>query len=291
MDITETFCIVDDFCKEFEILWKRHLISFEKQSTKRTSRMSMSEIITILILFHQGGYRNFKCFYLNHICTYLRKDFPNICSYTQFLALQKRVIIPLHCLLQGLLGCCTGTSFVDSTSLEVCHNKRSSSHRVFKKIARKGKTTKGWFYGLKLHLIINQSGEILSWMLTAGNVSDTSTVMCLAKDLFGKLFGDRGYISNTLFAQLYEQGIQLVTKIRKNMKNKLISLYDKLLLRKRGVIDSVIGQLKYGSQIEHTRSRCPINFVINLMGGLLAYTLRHKKPTLNMKKFPKLSTF
>ena len=284
MDLTETFCIVDDFCKEFETIFNRHLLSVGKQLPRRKSRLLPSEVITILILFHQSGYRNFKHFYLRHVCLSLSKDFPGLCSYTQFLGLQKRVILPFFCLLQGLLGCCTGISLVDSTSLEVCHIKRSYSHRVFKEIAKKGKTTKGWFYGLKLHLIINECGEILSWMLTAGNVSDKSVVMTLAKDLFGKLFGDRSYISQDLFQNLYQRGIQLVTKIRKNMKNKLMSVYDKLLLKGRGVVDSVIGQLKEGCQIEHTRHRSPINFVLNLMGGLAAYSLRPRKPSLEMNK-------
>jgi hypothetical protein len=290
MDLTETFCFVDDFCKEFASLCNRHLLSAGKQLTKRVSRLSTSEVIMILILFHQSGYRNFKYFYLNYVCVCLRKEFPGICSYNQFLALQKRALFPLYCFLHSLLGCCTGTSFVDSTSLEVCHIKRSSSHRVFRGIAKKGKTTKGWFYGLKLNLVINECGEILSWMLTAGNVSDKSVVMGLTKDLFGKLFGDRGYISQNLYEQLYEQGVQLVTKIRKNMKNKLMSFYDKLLLKGRGVVDSVIGQLKHGCQIEHTRSRCPINFIINLMGGLVAYSLRPRKPTLNINRRKLLST-
>jgi hypothetical protein len=284
MDLTETFCIIDDFCKEFETLWNRHLLSARKQPPKRKSRLSTSEVITILILFHQSGYRNFKHFYLRYVCSSLYKDFPGLCSYTQFLGLQKRVVLLFFCLLQGLLGCCTGISLVDSTSLEVCHIKRSSSHRVFKGIAKKGKTTKGWFYGLKLHLIINECGEILSWMLTAGNVSDKSVVIVLAKDLFGKLFGDRGYISQDLFEKLYQIGIQLVTKIRKNMKNKLMTIYDKLLLKGRGVVDSVIGQLKEGCQIEHTRHRSPINFVLNLMGGLAAYSLRSRKPSLDVSK-------
>jgi hypothetical protein len=282
MDLTDTFCIIDDFCKDFEAIYNRHLISAGKQLPKRKSRLATSEIITILILFHQTGYRNFKHFYLRYIYSTLSKDFPGLCSYTQFLGLQKKVIFPLFCLLQGLLGCCTGISLVDSTSLEVCHIKRSSSHRVFKGIAKKGKTTKGWFYGLKLHLIINECGEILAWMLTAGNTSDKSAVMMLAKDLFGKLFGDRGYISQDLFEQLYQQGIQLVTKVRKNMKNKLMSVYDKLLLKGRGVVDSVIGQLKEGCQIEHTRHRSRINFVLNLMGGLAAYSLRPRKPSLEL---------
>ena len=136
----------------------------------------------------------------------------------------------------------------------------------------------------KLHLIINDCGEILSWMLTAGNISDKSAVMVLAKDLFGKLFGDRGYISQELWERLYKKGIQLVTKIKKNMKNKLMSIYDKVLLKGRGLVESVIGQLKHGCQIEHSRHRCPINFVINLMGGLAAYSLRPRKPALSIKK-------
>jgi hypothetical protein len=149
--------------------------------------------------------------------------------------------------------------------------------------AARGKTSVDWFYGLRLPLVIDDQGELLGVKITAGNIDDRDLVPELAHSLFGKLLGDRGYISQPLFEQLWEQGVQLVTKVRKNMKNKLLPLFDKLLLRKRPVIETVNDQLKNISQIENSRHRSPFNFFVNLIAGLMAYTFREKKPSLNIR--------
>ncbi len=144
----------------------------------------------------------------------------------------------------------------------------------------------GWFYGFKLHLTINDRGEILSFCLTPANVDDRNpnVIHTLTKKLFGKLFGDRGYLSHKLWEQLFERDITLITKIRKNMKNKLMNVYDKLLLRKRAVIESVNDFLKNVCQIEHSRHRSPMNFMVNLIAGLAAYSFLEKKPSLHLDK-------
>jgi transposase len=153
---------------------------------------------------------------------------------------------------------------------------------VFAGLAAKGKTSMGWFYGFKLHLVVNELGELLAFYLTPGNVDDRRPVPRLAKKLFGKLFGDKGYISQKLVATLFEQDLQLITPIRKNMKNRLLSLQDKLLLRKRALIETINDQLKNISQIAHTRHRSARNFLVNLVAGLIAYTHQEKKPSLNV---------
>jgi hypothetical protein len=132
--------------------------------------------------------------------------------------------------LQSRYGACTGISFIDSTSLEACHPKRISQHRVFATDAKRGKTSMGWFYGFKLHLAVNDRGELLACCLTPGNVDDRKPVPGMVKRLRGKLIGDRGYISAPLTELLFEQGLHLITKLRKNMKNKLMHLSDKLRL-------------------------------------------------------------
>ncbi|SDY84258.1 Transposase DDE domain-containing protein [Nitrosomonas sp. Nm58] len=137
--------------------------------------------------------------------------------------------------------------------------------------AARGKTSVDWFYGFKLHLIINDQGELLSVKITAGNVDDRDPAPELARSLFEKLFGDRGYISQPLFEQLWEEGVQLVTKLRKNIRSKLLPLFDKLLLRKRSIMETVNDQLKNISQIEHSRHRSPFNFFVNLIAELVAY--------------------
>lgn len=283
-DIVELFCRIDDFCKNFESLWKSHLISQGKILPKRISSLSLSELMIILILFHFIRYRDFKTFYQNHVCIFFKKEFPHLVSYNQFIELKKRALLPLYCFLFTLYGKCSGISFVDSTSLTVCHQKRIHSHKVFKNLAKRGKTTKGWFYGFKLHIIVNDQGELLGFQLTAGNVSDLSVLPAMTEKLFGKLFGDKGYISQNMFDQLFAQGIELITKLRANMKNKLMQVVDKILLRKRGMIDSVIGKLKAGCQIEHSRHRNLLNFIVNLLGGLVSYCLSPDKPSVSIEK-------
>jgi len=280
------FCLIDDFCKEFEPEYAKYLISLRTNDPRKkcSSRLRIAEIMTIAVLFHLSKYRTFKDYY-TCITRTLITHFPALPSYSQFIRLMKRSAFPLFIFLQGLLGSCTGVSFVDSTILSVCHIRRVSSHRVFASIAKRGKTSTGWFFGLKLHLVINHRGEILAFMLTSGNVDDRKPVPSLAKDLFGTLIGDRGYISSSLFEQLWDQGVQLVTRLRKGMRNKLMPLFDKVLLRKRGVIESVNNKLKNGCHIEHHRHRSLWNFLVNLLSGLVAYSLDPSKPTLESDDF------
>ena len=141
----------------------------------------------------------------------------------------------------------------------------------------------GWFFGVKVHLVINDCGEILACQITPGNVDDRNPVPTFCKRLFGELIADRGYISQPLFEQLLKTfNVQLITRLKKNMKNRLIPLFDKLLLRKRAIIESVIDQLKNTSQIEHTRHRSPANAFINIIAGLIAYCIQPKKPSLGI---------
>jgi len=165
----------------------------------------------------------------------------------------------------------------------VCHNRRIPSHKVFAHVAERGKSSVDWFYGFKLHLIVNDQGELLAFQLTAGNVDDRKPVAKLAKGLFGKLFGDRGYISQNLQQILSEQNLQLITKIRKNMKNRLLSAFDQIMLRKRALIETINDQLKNICQIEHTRHRSAANFLVNVIGGGIAYTFKEKLPSLNIR--------
>ncbi len=191
-------------------------------------------------------------------------------------------LVPLVASLKTKQGQCTGISFIDSTPLTVCKNPRISSHRVFAGLAQRGKTSTGWFFGFKLHLVVNDQGEILSWCLTPGNVDDRRPVVMLSQRLFGKLMGDKGYLSHELGEQLWQyHHLQLLTRLRKNMANALISLLDKALIRKRAVIESIHDQLKNISQIEHSRHRSPTNFLVNLIGSLVAYCLQPAKPLMN----------
>jgi len=281
MSVLELFCDVDDFMLRFAPQWKAIQLAAGQQR-ERAGQLCPSEVMTILIHFHQSHYRTFKAYYTEPVQEHLSSEFPHLVRYQRFVALIASVLVALLAYLQSRYGACTGISFIDSTSLEVCDPKRISQHRVFATDARRGKTSMGWFYGFKLHLAVNDRGELLACCLTPGNVDDRTPVPQMVKNLRGKLFGDRGSISAPLTQLLFEHGLHLITRLRQNMKNQLMPLSDKLLLRKRAIIESIIDQLKNISQIEHSRHRSPTNFVVHLIAGLLAYSFQDKKPGLHL---------
>ena len=282
---TELFCSIDDFCLDFEPGWRKQQLKSGQCCRFRNRRLSLSEIMTILVLFHTSGYKNFKSYYLNLVSHYWRDAFPNLVSYQRFVEWMPSTFVPLTIYLQSQLATSTGIGFIDSTSIKVCHNRRIFSHRVFKGIAQRGKTSVDWFYGFKLHLAINDRGELLSVALTPGNVDDRKPVKKLLQKHSGRFFGDKGYVSKALFKELKNLGVVLITKFKKNMKNKLMEWSDKQLLRKRAVIESVIGQLKHICQIEHSRHRSPTNFMVNLLAALTAYSHLDKKPSIAIDRF------
>ena len=179
-------------------------------------------------------------------------------------------------LMSACLGSVTGISFIDSTAIKVCGNKRINRHRVFDGLAARGKSTMGWFYGFKLHLVINDRGDLLAFTLTPGNVDDRVPVEAMTTKFVGRLFGDKGYLSQDLFDRLFARGLKLITNVRKNMKNKLLDWQERVLLRKRSLIETVNDQLKNICQIEHTRHRSPNNFLVHLLAGVIAYTRQPK---------------
>jgi Transposase DDE domain len=290
MSVLELFCHVDDFCQTFLPSFQAHLLESGLRQRQRARQLSPSEIMTILILFHQSHYRDFKAFYTKQVQVHLHPEFPGLVSYTRFVEFIPSVLLPLCAYLRHCMGNCTGISFLDSTDLTVCHNKRISQHKVFAHVAKRGKTSTGWFFGFKLHLLFNDPGELVEVALTPGNVDDRKPVPQMVKRVFGKIFADRGYLSKKLFTELLETfGIQLITKLKKNMPNRLMLLTDKLLLRKRAIAETIIDQLKNISQIEHSRHRSPANFVVNLVCGLLAYCHQPKKPSLHLGALPALT--
>jgi len=284
MSLLELFCEVDDFCLAFEQYLEQHKIGQTRGKPGPKPALSLSEVMTIIIHFHQSNYRNFKAYYIDHVLVQLQAEFPSLVSYIRFVELMPAAFLPLSAYLSTRLAVATGIGFIDSTPLPVCHNRRINRHRVFAGLAARGKTSMGWFYGFKLHLIVNDQGELITFYLTPGNVDDRKPVPQMAKKLWGKLFGDKGYISQPLFDQLFEQGVQLITPIRKNMQNRLMPLIDKILIRKRALIETINDQLKNISQVAHTRHRSVDNFLVNLVAGLIAYTHQPKKPSLNISR-------
>jgi hypothetical protein len=266
--LLELFCNVDDFYNEFLRVWNRLLLSSGEKRRQRVRSLTVGEIMTILITFHQSHYRDFKAYYCELVLRYWRSEFPELVSYTRFVEYIPSVLVPLAVYLRTCcLGQCSGVSFIDSTSLDVCLNQCIHSHKVFAGLVERGKTSTGWFFGFKLHLVVNDAGELLSFCITPGNVDDRKPVPRLAK----KLFGDKGYLSQSLAQMLHQLfDLQLITKLRSNMKNQLMLLTDRMLLRKRAIIETIIDQLKNISQIEHSRHRSISNFFVNVLCGLIA---------------------
>ena len=245
--------------------------------------MSQSEVISILIIFHGMQSKNIKHFYLNYVQKHLTHLFPNTVSYNRFVDLSQQVILPMTMFLKmQCLGECTGITYVDSTPIRVCNKKRIKRNKVFKDIATVGKSTMGWFFGFKLHLIVNDKGDILNFVITQGNVDDRIPLndQKFLSKIKGKLYGDKGYISAKLTQILFIDGVQLITGIRNKMKNCLLEMKDKILLRKRSIIETINDELKNICQVEHSRHRSFENFMSNLISGLIAYSFFPKKPAI-----------
>ena len=281
--ILPLFADLDDFCQRFEPTFRTKQLESGTARRQRKTTLILSEVMTIIVWFQQSGYRTFKDYYRKEVCLHLRDEFPQLVSYSRFVELMPQALIPLCYYLQTRKGQTIGVAFIDSLPIAVCHNRRIPSHKVFAHVAERGKSSVDWFYGFKLHLIVNDQGELLAFHLTAGNVDDRQPVAKLARGLYGKLFGDRGYISQALQEVLSAQGLQLITKIRKNMKQRLLSVWDQLMLRKRALIETVNDQLKNICQIEHSRHRSPANFLVNVIAALIAYTYKEKLPSLNLR--------
>ena len=288
--IIEIFCNLDDFMNEFETVLIKNSISDSSQPKKRNrkSKMSKSEVMTIMVIFHLKSYRNLKHFYLYYVCKHMDDFFPDLVSYNRFVELQKKVIQPLAVYLKLYgLGKCSGISFIDSTALKVCHYKREKQNKVFKNIAEKSYGTLGWFYGFKLHLVCNEKGQIIDFLITKANVDDRQPLKNknFHDKVFGKIYGDKGYLGKDLFDRLFVDGIHLVTKVRKNMKKKALDFMDKVYLRKRAIVESVNDALKNICQIEHSRHRSFDNFLGNVIAGLTAYSFLDKKPSIKLQRF------
>ena len=287
MSIVSLFCKIDDFFLQYQAYQaSRSLETAKSPETRGCPRhLHPSEVMTLLIAFHQSGYRTFKHFYETHVCVYWRAEFPNLVSYCRFVQLKQEVLTLLMLYLHEQLGECSGISFVDSTRLRVCDPKRISSHRVFADQAGRGKTSMGWFYGFKLHLIINEKGDLLGFELTPGNTDDRSPLWKLSSErCFGNLYGDKGYISKDLREALNAEGIHLFYKVRKNMKPLELSVTDEVLLKKRVIIESVIKELKTQTMLEHSRHRSFVNFQVNVVAALIAYQLLETKPSVNLSE-------
>lgn len=282
IDITALYCCLDDFSKLFAEWEARRLIP-SPTSRQRAGKLSRSEMLFIMVLFHLSPYKHFKAFYLYGIGRQYRDCFGDLPHYDRFVSLMPRLFTPLMVLLHTLSGEETGIYFADSSQLAVCHNRRIHRHKVFEGLAARGKTSMGWFFGLKLHFVINHKGEILAVKITPANTADSAVLNELTRHLTGRVFADKGYIGQELFKKLWQRGLHLITGIRRNMKNHLMPMNNKILLRKRFVIETVLDTLKSEMGLEHSRHRSVTNAMVHVLSCLVAYAFRPGKPSISLQ--------
>ena len=283
IDITALYCCLDDFCQVFEA-WETHRLIPSPTTRQRSGKLSRPEMLFIVVLFHLSPYKNFKTFYLYGIGHQHRACFGDLPHYDRFVSLMPRLFVPLMVLLHSLSGEQTGVYFADSSKLAVCHNRRIDRHRVFDGLAAHGKTSMGWFFGLKLHFVINHKGQIMALKITPGNTADSTVLDEITQHLAGKIYADKGYIGRELFSKLWQRGLHLITGIRRNVRNYLMPLADKLMLRKRFVIETVLDILKCDMGLEHSRYRSVINAMVHILSCLVAYAFRPGKPSISQAR-------
>ena len=236
-------------------------------------QLSPSEIITLLTILHSSKYKYLKSFYDGFAYPYLKVCFPGMPSYERFVIIQKSVIVPLTYFVLSRMGRRTGIYYIDSTALPVCNNRRIGRHKVFAGLAQRGKTSMGWFFGLKLHLLFNDIYEIIAIKLTPGNVADTTPVLDLTKGLSGKLFGGKGHIGAKLAKKLLRRRLTLFTRVRSNMESLPISIPDKMLLNARNMAETIIGHIKAFSSLNLPKHRSPTNGFLHILSAVAAYQI------------------
>jgi len=289
--LTEIFFELDEFCLEYQDYFSHYQLraSFRPGAIRgRKPELCLSEVMAIVVYYPLTYYQNFKRYYTEHVLKDLTGEFPNLVSYGRMTELIKGCLHPLLLYLtwKARRNHCTGISYVDSAKLIACHPKRAHQHKVMKGLAEWGKTSVGWFYGIKYHLVISHLGEILNFAVTSGSTSDNNleVLKSLTENISGKLFGDKGYLINKKKRETIERGgeLKLITKVRKNMKKPILAADDSCWLNKRGVVESAINIQKEILGIEHTRHRSPWNALTHLVAGLVAYDFRERKPSTSI---------
>jgi hypothetical protein len=279
----QIFIDADDFIKAFEAYQLTHRLGCSSSRPGPKRSMCKSEVLSILIFYHYSGYKCFQYYYESLILKDLQSFFPQAVSYTHFVASMKDVAKHLYLFAQ--LRCAAsergGIYFADSKKLPVCDNQRIRANKVFKGVAGRGKSSTGWFYGLKAHLLVNNVGQIVQFVITSANFADNNKAVLdkLLAHIQGKCFADKGYLTK-FFEHFLQKGVQIITKIRSNMKNSLVQMSDKLWLRKRAIIESINDILMSVLDIDHTRHRSPWNAIIHAIAGITAYSYYPTKPSV-----------
>lgn len=275
------FCEMDDFCNELENNMIKTLLTGPEQGSGKRGPdcgLTNSEIVTILIMFQKIRFRDFKTFYCYFVQKLWREHFPKLPTYERFVELIKRALLPLTLFIHIRSGKRNNIYYIDASCLPVCHIKRSKRHKTFEEVAEYGKTSVGWFFGLKLHLVVNDKGDIMAFKITSGNQHDNQCAEALLSNLQGLAFGDKGYLGKPLFENLLKNGLKLITRKRKNMKHvDKLNDYERQLLNQRNIIETIFDHLKHHYQIWHTRHRSIWNAMTHLVAALAAYVIEPLK--------------
>jgi transposase len=281
IDITALYCCLDDFCKVFAD-WEAHRLIPSGQTRQRPGKLSRAGMLFIVVLFHLSPFKHFKAFCHCGIGQQYRTCSGDLPHHDRFVSLMPRLFAPLMVLLHSLGGEQTGIYFADPARLAVCHNRRLHRHKVFAGLAARAKTSMGWFYGLRLHFVINHKGQIVALTITPGNTAEPTGPDEMTKHLAGRLCADKGYSGHALFKTLWQRGLHLITGIRRNMRNYLMPLTDKLMLRKRFLIETVLDTLKSEMGLEPSRHSSVINAMVHVLSCLVAYAFRPGKPSISL---------
>lgn len=282
MDLTVIFYNIDNFCKQFDKWLANRCLMVPGSERKHRNQLTDSEIMSILIYYaaNSQDFKHFKAFY-HHKYKELKGAFPNLVSYGRMIELKQLIELKMVVFLMTLFSDCTGISYVDSSKIQACHNKRANRHKTLRRWAKWGKTGDGWFYGFKIHAAVNHQREIINMCITPGNIADNNEYIIhkLSTNLLGKIFGDKGYILNEeLWQEIYSQGLQFISNIRANMKPQIMPILDKILLKKRtSIIETFFGILKDKMSLQYTRVRSPYGFICNIVSMLVAYQLKVTK--------------
>ena len=285
LSTTALFCCLADFAETFEE-GERHQLIPTQRKRHRAGKLSLGEMLFIMVLFPLSPFKDFKHFWIHGVEQKYRDCFGDLPSYGRFVALMPRLFTPFCVLMHSLSGEQTGIYIADSTKLAVCANPRISRNRTFKGLAARGHSTMGWFFGFKLHVVMNNRGELMAIKITPGNTDDRAPLAEMVAGLKGKLLADKGYISKKLFANLWKQGLHLITGFRRNMKNYLMPIIDKLLLRKRCIVETLFDKLKSEMGLEHTRHRSPTNAFVHILSCRVAYVLGKSKIKMKNIAYP-----
>ena len=266
---------IDNLLKTMSASLKRKLLSDLRPKGGRPSGLSLQAILAFGIFRFATGVKDVKHYHRKLLSSY-SKELGRIPNYGNFNALMNQATPYVIFLLQWICYCHQsaggGLYFMDSTPMKVCENKRIFDHKVCEDMAQRGKSSMGWFFGFKLHVVCDSLGRLVSLLITPGNTDDRKFALKLLKGLRGLCVADAGYVSKKLMQELYQQGLLLLTDVRNSMK-RLMSETQHGLLKLRQRIEGVFSCLKHRLKAEASIARSPLGYLSRCLYACLTFAL------------------